>query len=217
MIHTLEADSIELELSGRKILSGIYLKCETGTITGLLGRNGEGKTCLMNVIYGSLPCEKSVRFDHVTERNAYKRPDLLRYLPQFNFIPKRFSLKKIFQDFEVEYAVFEQMFPAFASKYTTSAGNLSEGERRLAALYVILKTPSQFAMLDEPFTHLHPAQIQQIKELILETKQHKGLLITDHMFRHVADVSDRLYVLSNGRTCLTQSMDDVQRLGYARL
>lgn len=91
MKHILEADGIQLEFNGRKILSSVYMKAETGKITGLLGRNGQGKTCLMNIIYGSLACEKSVRFDKKSQRNAYKRPDLLLYLPQFNFIPRQLS------------------------------------------------------------------------------------------------------------------------------
>ena len=66
MKHVLEADGIQLEFNGRKVLSDVYLKCETAKITGLLGRNGQGKSCLMNIIYGSLPSEKSVRFDHVS-------------------------------------------------------------------------------------------------------------------------------------------------------
>lgn len=57
MINTLEADSILLEYGLRKILSDVYIKCETKKITGLLGRNGEGKTSLMNIIYGSLKPE----------------------------------------------------------------------------------------------------------------------------------------------------------------
>ncbi len=77
MTHRLEADSIQLEFDGRKILSSIYLKCETGKITGLLGRNGQGKSCLMKIIYGILKCEKSVRFDNVAQYEAFKRPDLL--------------------------------------------------------------------------------------------------------------------------------------------
>jgi ATPase subunit of ABC transporter with duplicated ATPase domains len=78
MNHTLEADSIELAFAGKRILSSIYLKCETGKITGLLGRNGQGKTCLMKIIYGSLPCEKSVRFDQVAYAEAYKQLNLIR-------------------------------------------------------------------------------------------------------------------------------------------
>jgi ABC-type sugar transport system ATPase subunit len=72
MTHCLEADSIQLEFNGRRILSDIYLKCETGRITGLLGRNGEGKSCLMQIIYGTLACEKSVRIDGVSALSAYK-------------------------------------------------------------------------------------------------------------------------------------------------
>lgn len=217
MTHTLEADSIELAFDGRKILSSIYLKCETGRITGLLGRNGQGKTCLMKIIYGSLPCEKSVRFDQVAYTEAYKQPDLLRYLPQFNFIPKSFSLKRVFKDFELDYSVFGKTFPEFVSKYTTAVGSLSGGERRLVELYVILKSRSQFAILDEPFTHLNPIQIDKVKELLLEERKHKGLLITDHMYQHIVDVCDNLYVLSNGKTHLTKNREDIETLGYARL
>lgn len=217
MNHTLEADSIQLVFDGRKILSSIYLKCETGKITGLLGRNGQGKTCLMKIIYGSLACEKSVRFDQVAYFEAYKNPDLLRYLPQFNFIPKPLSLKRVFKDFELDYSAFGKMFPEFVSKYKMVLGSLSGGEYRLVELYVILKSRSQFAMLDEPFTHLNPIQIDKAKELLLEERKHKGLLITDHMYKDIIDICDNLYVLSDGSTYLTKSREAIETLGYARL
>lgn len=217
MNHTLEADGIELAFDGRKILSSVYLKCETGKITGLLGRNGQGKTCLMKIIYGSLPCEKSVRFDQVAYPEAYKQPNLLRYLPQLNFIPKSLSLKRVFRDFELDYSVFGKIFPEFVSKYTTVVGNLSGGENRLVELYVILKSRSLFAILDEPFTHLNPIQIDKVKELLQEEKKYKGLLITDHMYQHIVDVCDNLYILSNGKTHLTKNREDIETLGYARL
>lgn len=217
MTHTLEADSIQLEFEGRKILSSIYLKCETGKITGLLGRNGQGKTCLMKIIYGSLKCDKSVRFDNRAQIEAFKRPDLLLYLPQFNFIPKHLSLKRIFKDFELDYSTFEQRFPEFATRYKCSIGSLSGGEHRLVELYIIVTSPSYFAMLDEPFTHLNPIQIEKVKKLLLEGKQKKGLLVTDHMYRHIVDICDNLYVLTDGKTHFTKSLQDIEVLGYARL
>jgi len=216
MIHKLEADSIQLEFDGRKILSSVYFKCESGKITGLLGRNGQGKTCLMKITYCSLKCEKSVRFDNVAQHEAYKRPDLLRYLPQFNFVPKSLSLKRVFKDFELDYLSFEKRFPEFSSRYKSSIGSLSGGEHRLVELYLIVKSRSQFAMLDEPFTHLNPIQIEKVKELLLEEKENKGLLITDHMYRHIVDICDHLYVLVDGMVHLTTSIVDVERLGYAR-
>lgn len=217
MTHTLEADSIQLEFDGRKILSNIYLKCETGKITGLLGRNGQGKSCLMKIIYGSLICEKSVRFDKTAQYEAFKRPDLLLYLPQFNFVPKSLSLRRIFKDFGLDYSTFEQRFPEFATRYKSSIGSLSGGEQRLVELYIIVTSPSYFAMLDEPFTHLNPIQIEKVKELLLEERQNKGLLVTDHMYRHIIDICDNLYVLTNGKTHLTKSLQDIEVLGYARL
>ena len=106
MNHRLEVDSIQLAFNNRSILSDIYLKCETGKITGLLGRNGQGKSCLMKIIYGTLSAEKSIRFDAITQHSAFKRPDLLLYLPQFNFIPKNLTLKRIFYDFELDSQIF---------------------------------------------------------------------------------------------------------------
>lgn len=217
MKHILEADGIQLAFDQRKILSSIYLKCETGKITGLLGRNGQGKSCLMKIIYGSLPCEKSVRFDRVSIVESFKRPDLLVYLPQFHFIPGSLSLRSVFKDFELSYAEFQERFSEFANKEGSSVGSLSGGARRLIEVYVIVKSASLFAMLDEPFTHLNPLQIEKVKQLLLEAKANKGLLITDHLYRHVMDVYDSLYILTNGQTYLTKSITDIESFGYARL
>lgn len=216
MTHKLEVDSIRLQIGNRAILSSTYLKCETGKITGLLGRNGQGKSCMMKIIYGTLQCEKSVRFDNLALHEAFKRPDLLLYLPQFNFIPKSLSLKRVFQDFALDYQLFSERFPEFASKYKSQVGRLSGGGQRLVELYVIVKVQSRFAMLDEPFTHLSPLQIEKVKELLLEAKTNKGLLITDHIYRHVLEICDDLYVLSNGKTHLTKSFTDIETLGYAK-
>ncbi len=217
MIHTLEADGIQLQLGNRMILSSIYLTCETKKITGLLGRNGQGKSCLMKIIYGTLQCEKSVRIDNVSIKEAYKRPDLLLYLPQFNFIPKSLSLKRIFQDFTLDFAIFIEKFPEFESKYMSSVGSLSGGGHRLVELYIISKSKSYFAILDEPFTHLSPIQIQKVKDLLLREKENKGFLITDHMYRHVLDICDSFYVLTNGKTQLSKDINDVETFGYAKL
>ena len=216
MTRKLEADSIQLQFGDRVILSDIYLKCETGKITGLLGRNGQGKSCLLKIIYGTLQCEKSVRIDGVVMHEAFKRPDLLLYLPQFNFIPKSLSLKRVFQDFALDFHSFTKRFPEFESKYKSSIGSLSGGGHRLVELYVILKSESHFAMLDEPFTHLSPLQIEKAKELLLEEKTNKGLIITDHLYKHIVDVCDNLFVLADGKIHLTKNLEEIETLGYAK-
>ena len=217
MTHKFEADSIILEFGARRILSDIYFRCETRKITGILGRNGQGKTCLMNIVYGNLnPTSKSIRFDGVAIFHAFKRPDLLTYLPQFNFIPSHLSLKRIFSDFDLDYKPFEKLFPEFTTQYKSTISRLSGGQRRLVEVYVIIKSNAQFSMLDEPFSHLMPLQIEKVKELLEIEKSKKGFLITDHMFRYVVEISDDLYVLSGGKTYLTKDVGDIEKLGYAR-
>jgi ABC-type multidrug transport system ATPase subunit len=218
MIHKLEADSILLDFGTRKILSNVYLICETGKVTGILGRNGSGKTCLMNIIYGSLPTiDKSIRFDDVPVICPFKHPKLLVYLPQFNFIPPSLIVKRIFADFELDYTAFEKFFPEFKAGYKVSFANLSGGQRRLIETYIIIKAKSQFAMLNEPFSHLMPILVEKLKKMISEEKDKKGFLITDHLFRHVTDICDNLYIVKDGKTHLVKDKTDIERLGYARL
>ena len=217
MIHTLEADGIQLQFNGRTILSDIYLEATTGEITGLLGRNGEGKSCLMKIIYGSLRCEKSVRINKISYKWPCRQRGLLVYLPQFNFIPPSLSLKRVFKDVELDYDFFQERFPEFAVKCTATAGSLSGGERRLLELYITVQPQCKFVLLDEPFTHLNPVQIEKVKTFLIEEKPNKGMLITDHLYRHVTDISNRLYILSAGKTHLAKSTADIERLGYARL
>lgn len=217
MKHILEADGIMLEFGEKRILSDIYFKCETGLITGILGRNGEGKTCLMNIVYGSLKAySKSVRFDNISIPKPFKRPDLLTYLPQFSFIPLALKLKRIFADFELDYNEFESEFPEFNVKYNSKIRNLSGGQKRLIEVYIILKSKAQFSMLDEPFSHLSPIYVEKLKEILVVEKVNKGFFISDHLFRDVVDLCDELYILKDGKTHLTKDSSDIERLGYAR-
>ena len=147
MNHTLEVDSIQLGFGGNRILSDIYLKCETGKITGLLGRNGQGKSCLMKIIFGCLKCESSIRIDKLFIKPGFRRAKNVHYLPQFNFIPKSLPLKRVFQDFELEYSNFLNLFPEFIGRQNIILNSMSGGERRLIELYVILKSQTRFAVV----------------------------------------------------------------------
>ncbi len=113
--------------------------------------------------------------------------------------------------------LFQQLFLEFSSKTLSSVGSLSGGERRLVELFSILKSNTQFDLLDEPFTHLSPLQIEKAQEIILEEKINKGILITDHLHQAVTAICDNLYVLSNGKTHLTKNLEDLEKLGYARV
>ncbi len=217
-MHKLEIDSVLLEFDLRKILSDVYLKCETGKITGLLGRNGNGKTCLMNIICGNLePQSKSIRFDNVTIQIPFKQPKLLMYLPQFNFTPGHLSVKRIFEDFEIDFTGFENLFPDMSINYRSAINNLSGGHRRMVEVFIIARSKTQFIMLDEPFSHIMPLHIDAMKELLIEEKRNKGILMTDHLYEHITSICDSLYVINNGKTYLTKELNDLERYGYVKI
>ncbi len=217
MSHQLEADGIMLSFGSRTILDSIYIQCETNKITGLLGRNGQGKTCLLNIIYGSLKAQsRSIRFDDQSIFEAFKRPDLLTYLPQFNFIPASLSLKRVFNDFNLSFSDFESFFSEFEGRSDVKIKKLSGGLKRLVEVYIMIKSKALFTILDEPFSHIMPLHIEKITALISAEKEHKGFLITDHIFKVIVDISDDLYVLKDGKTYLTKGIEDIEWLGYAR-
>lgn len=214
MKHTLEISGMRLLFDERLILSDVYMKIETGDTVGLLGRNGCGKTCLMRGVYGTLECEKSVIIDNISVYEAYKKTGLIRYLPQHHFIPKHLTLKRVFRDFAVDFERFTELFPVFQLRENTKIGHLSGGIHRLAELYVIIKSDTKFVLLDEPFTHIGPVQIETIQSVIGEERPRKGFLITDHLFKRIQESCNRVYLLLNGKTHTVENDGDLKKLGY---
>ncbi|MFT3753269.1 MAG: ATP-binding cassette domain-containing protein [Paludibacter sp.] len=215
MLHTLKVDGVILNFGERRILQNVYLKSQTGNITGLLGRNGTGKSCLMNIIYGELtPNSMSVRINDNSLNTNYRNPKDIRYLPQFSFIPKSFKISKVLVDYDLDFTDFISCFPDFTGKYNTRISSLSGGHRRIVEIYTLLASKTKFCMLDEPFSQVMPIHLNTIKDLIVREKQNKGIIITDHLYKHIIDICDDLYVISNGQTYLTKDLTDLKKYGY---
>lgn len=213
MKHILEADGIYLVFNNRIILSDIYLKCTTGEITGLLGRNGTGKSSLMKIIYGTLnPENKSVRIDGTHSPKALEQPDKITFLPQFHFFPKHLKIKKLFQNFDCNWQDFKELFPEFKPDENKRTEKLSGGEKRLLETYLIIQSNSLFSLLDEPFTYLMPLHIEKIKALILQKKEQKGFLISDHSYQNVIEISDDVYALKNGVLRLSKDLSSKESI-----
>lgn len=213
--HRLEVDSIILEFGNKHILHNVYIKSETGKVTGLLGRNGSGKTCLLNIIFGELTVYgSSVRLDGQALVTDRRKPSDFRYLPQFNFIPLDLRVKQVFYDFNLDFASFLLAFPDFEKFYSSKLRALSSGERRIIEVYSILASDTKFCMLDEPFSQIMPVHTEALLQIFQAEKEYKGIILTDHMYQHVTDISDHLYVLSNGKTHLINNPDELRLLGY---
>jgi len=198
----LETDSVTLSYGTKTVISGGYMKIISGSIHALAGRNGSGKSSLMRVIFGTQSAAFSLtRYNGVKLVHPYKVPGLIRYLPQFDFIPRSLTAARFAQNYCVPWQQVTDAFPSFESIAQSRIGSLSGGQVRMLATIVAICSPVKFVLLDEPFTHIMPLHIDTIKDLIrAEAAKGKGILITDHMYDHVLDLADAYYYMEWGVT-----------------
>lgn len=215
MNDILEFDSVELSFDGRKILSGVYMKCQQGEVVGILGRNGSGKSSLMKVVFGVLEAEhKSVRINGISLQGDYLRKRQIAYLPQDPLIPSYVTLGTAFKLYGVETKDIIAAFPDVKKYLSFRPYELSGGWTRLIESMMVLQSSAPFCFLDEPFTGLMPIHIETLKNIIARIKSSKGVIISDHMHRHVTELSDRIYVITDGRTIEVKEREQLVELGY---
>lgn len=198
-MNILEIDNIELNFDSKSILKAIYLKAEKGKVTGILGRNGSGKTSLLRIIFGELiPNNKLIRIDKKPILEPLYKKGCIKYLTQFSIMPNSLSLKKGFSFFNVSLDSFLEDFPNFVELKNNSFFEFSGGERRLIETYIFIKSEAKIVLLDEPFSHLAHLYIEKIKELIEIEKKNKIFIITDHLYKDILNISDDVYLLKEG-------------------
>lgn len=210
-----ELDNIELYFKSKRILNGIYLKAETGRVTGILGRNGCGKSSLMNIAFGHLkPKYKLVRLNNKPLLKPLYLTGLAKYLPQYNFIPNGMKLSFIFKLYKLNWNNFIENFDNFSIYKNSKIKALSGGERRILETYITLIAKSDIVFLDEPFSHLSPLHIEVVKEIIGKEKKHKAIIISDHMYEHIIESSDDIYLLKNGTTKKIEKLTELEDYKY---
>ncbi|WP_299097925.1 ABC transporter ATP-binding protein [uncultured Winogradskyella sp.] len=211
----LEVDNIELNFKNKRILSGIYLKAETDKATAILGSNGCGKSSLLDIIFGNLkPKYKLIRIDNKPILQPLYKTGFIKYLPQYHFIPDGIAVKTAFNMFGVNWEEFASNFNAFKAYKSYSMGKLSGGERRVIETYLVLKSKSLITILDEPFSHLAPIHIEAIKTLIKEEKRNKIVIVSDHMYLHIIDSADKIYLLKNATTKEIKNLKELESYRY---
>lgn len=103
----LEIDNVELYFKEKRILNGIYLKAETGKFTALLGSNGSGKSCIMQIVFGTLNAKyKLVRVNGKPILKPLYKTNIVSYLPQHTYIPNGLKLKTVFQLMKLDWGNF---------------------------------------------------------------------------------------------------------------
>jgi ABC-type multidrug transport system ATPase subunit len=196
----LEVDSVNLKFGEHTVLSDVYCSFEVGKIHGILGRNGCGKSTLFKIIFGTLSSQyATVRIDKKYQKTLYET-NLMKYLPQNFVIPEGISINKAIDLLGSDLKKCKALFDDKKIDLDSKIGNLSGGQRRFIEIIIFLNTESPFIILDEPFTHLMPIQIEEMKGIFMEYKTNKCLIISDHQYRHIIDVSDEICLIKNAKT-----------------
>lgn len=212
----LHADSITKSFGAKQILKDMYIGCESGTITALLGRNDTGKSTLLKIIFGTVKGDSQyIRVDDKILQNQMDRKGRIAYLPQYSFLPKGIKIKNLIPLFcnrenTGKLLTLELMKPLL----NETCRNLSGGEKKMAEALLILYSDSKFILLDEPFSGLSPKLTVEMQSIIKEQTEHKGIIISDHRFQDVLDISDEVYLLSDSYLKQIKNLKELEQHNY---
>ncbi len=214
-MNTLEFDSINLSYGLHTILSSVHMKCITGNIVGLLGRNGSGKTSLLQSVFGTLSTEnKSIRINQERLCSNYLSKKLIGYLPQCDLIPSFLTFSSALKLYNIDFSKLESSFPELGKILNKKTNEVSGGQRRLFEVLLILYSNHLFSLFDEPFTGVMPIHIERLIRIFAEEKSKKGIILTDHSHRYIREICNQLYVLANGQTYRITDDSQLIRYGY---
>ncbi len=212
--QALVADRISKSYKGRKVVSSVSIEVKSGEVVGLLGPNGAGKTTTFYMIVGlARPDEGSVLFNgrDITELPMYLRARQgISYLPQepsaFRKLNVEDNLYAISETMDLSPGLSDQLVNDLLEEFgieelrKSPAYTLSGGERRRLEIARALVTSPGFILLDEPFAGIDPLAVLDIQRTIEHLKGRGiGILITDHNVRDTLSITDRAYIIKEGR------------------
>lgn len=198
----------------RAVVNDVSVEVNQGEIVGLLGPNGAGKTTSFYMIVGLIPPDKGMIYlgdKDITSLPMYKRSQQgVGYLPQEASIFRNLSVEDnitaVLQMTKLTRAQQKERLESLLSEFglnrvRTSMGNvLSGGERRRTEIARALATDPKFILLDEPFAGIDPIAVEDIQKIVERLKQKNiGVLITDHNVQETLSITDRAYLLFEGK------------------
>ncbi len=213
-MHTLRTTGLIKAYSGRRVVDGVSVSVEQGEVVGLLGPNGAGKTTSFYMIVGLVtPDSGRIMLDNedVTELAMYQRARRgISYLPQEPSVFRKLSVEEnlmaILETLPIDgrqrrermMRLIEQLGLEKVAK--NKGYMLSGGERRRVEIARSLVIEPSFLLLDEPFSGIDPIQVLELQRIISDLKrQGIGILMTDHNVRETLAVTDRAYIINNGK------------------
>jgi len=220
----LETKALRKSYSGRAVVNGVDITIDPGEIVGLLGPNGAGKTTTFYMVTGLVkPDSGSILFDHrdVSRYAVHKRAQLgIGYLSQEPSIFRRLTVEEnilaVLETLDLPRPErkkrLEQLLNelGIAHLRKSRAYTLSGGERRRLEITRALVTHPLCILLDEPFSGIDPIAVSDCQHLIQELKQKGlGILLTDHNVRETLAITDRAYIMYEGKILISGTKNEL--------
>ena len=231
MREVLKAENLHKSYGRKRVVNGVSLEVGRGEVVGLLGPNGAGKTTSFHLIVGLMaPDDGAIYLDGeaITRFPMHMRARKgIGYLTQEASVFRRLTvednLMAILETMPMKKAerlsrgdfLLEELGIAHLRKQM--AFSLSGGERRRVEIARALATSPSFLLLDEPFTGIDPKSVTDLQEIIIGLKaKNYGILITDHNVRETLRITDRSYLISEGKVLLSGSAEELTNSPEAR-
>jgi lipopolysaccharide export system ATP-binding protein len=220
----LRGENLVKSYKGRSVVDHVSIRVQQGEIVGLLGPNGAGKTTSFYMIVGLIkPNEGKIFLDdkEITDMPMYKRSKMgIGYLAQEASVFRKLSvednIKAVLEMTSMSKADQHKKLEALLDEFglkriRESRGDLlSGGERRRTEIARALAVDPKFILLDEPFAGVDPIAVEDIQSIVTHLKDRNiGVLITDHNVHETLSITDRAYLLFEGRILKAGTSEDL--------
>jgi len=223
-MRLLETKDLSKSYDGREVVRGVDIVIKRGEIVGLLGPNGAGKTTTFYMIVGIIaPNRGRIIFDNndITRLPIHLRCRFgIGYLSQEPSIFRKLTVKEnilaILETLPLSQTERNRKLERLLEELKIShlaknkAYTLSGGERRRLEITRALVTDPSFILLDEPFSGIDPIVVNEAQEIIKELKDKGlGILLTDHNVRETLSITDRAYLIAEGKILISGTAQDL--------
>jgi len=230
-MHLLEIKGLSKVYDGREVVKGVDISVKRGEIVGLLGPNGAGKTTTFYMVVGVIsPNRGKIVFDNydITNLPIHERARYgIGYLSQEPSIFRKLSVEEnimaILETLPISRMEMRHRLKGLLEELNIShlakskAYTLSGGERRRLEITRALVTNPSFILLDEPFSGIDPIVVNEAQEIIKELRDKGlGILLTDHNVRETLSITNRAYLIAEGRILISGTADDLINNPQAR-
>jgi len=223
-VNKLKVENLTKSYNGRSVVNNINIEISRGEIVGLLGPNGAGKTTSFYMVVGLIrPDKGNIFFDStdITQMPMHKRARQgIGYLCQEDSIFRKLTVEEnimaVLETLNISMNERKSRLDKFLNELNIShlarnkAYTLSGGERRRLEITRALVTEPSFLLLDEPFSGIDPIAVFEAQQIIQDLKQGGlGILLTDHSARETLAITDRSYIMHEGKILISGTSKDL--------